>query len=60
MLQLLPSYQMLAMPIWALSRSASVKPVAKSWACDAPCDFGWVMRELQRLICPAMMRSDRG
>ena len=50
MLQLLPSYQMLAMPIWALSRSASVNPVANNWACEAPWDFGWVMRELQRLI----------
>ena len=60
MLQLLPSYQMLAMPIWALSRSASVNPVAKSWAWDAPWDFGWVMRELQRLICPAMTCSGEG
>ena len=40
MLQLLPSYQMLAIPICALSRSASVNPVARSCACDAPWDFG--------------------
>ena len=60
MLQLLPSYQMLAIPICALSRSASVNPVAKSWAWDAPWDLGWVMRALKRLIGTAMTDSGSG
>ena len=46
MLQVLPSYQTLAIPTWALSMSASVRPVPYSIACEAPWDGGWVMREL--------------
>src|SRR5687768_4330077 len=41
MLQVFPSYQTLAMPIWALFMSASVMPVPYSMACDAPWDRGW-------------------
>ena len=46
MLQVLPSYHMLAIPTCALSRSAGVRPVPRSIACDAPWARGWVMRAL--------------
>jgi hypothetical protein len=46
MLQVLPSYHMLAMPTCGLSRSAGWRPVPRSMACDAPCERGWVMRAL--------------
>ena len=45
-LQVLPSYHMLAMPTCALSISASVIPVPYNIAWDAPCDFTCVIREL--------------
>src|SRR4051794_18036589 len=45
MLQGLPSYQHDAMPTCALSRSAGVRPVAMSIACDAPWTAGWVILE---------------
>jgi hypothetical protein len=38
------------MPTWALFMSSSVRPVAYSIACEAPCERGWVMRELYLLI----------
>jgi len=50
MLQVFPSYHIAAMPIWALSRSAGESPVPSSIACEAPCERGWVMRELVRLM----------
>ena len=46
MLQVLPSYHMLAMPTCGFSRSAGWRPVPRSMACEAPCDRGWVIREL--------------
>ncbi len=46
MLQVLPSHQTVAMPTSALLMSSSVMPVPYSIACDAPCDFNWVTREL--------------
>src|SRR4029077_2805486 len=49
MLQVLPSYQTLAIPTWALFMSASVSPVPYSIACEAPCDLGCVTRELYLL-----------
>ncbi len=45
-LQVLPSYQTLEIPTSALSMSSRFRPVAYSIACDAPCDLGWVIREL--------------
>ena len=45
-LQVLPSYHMLAMPTCALSISASVIPVPYNIACEAPWDFTCVIREL--------------
>ncbi len=50
MLQLLPSYQTAEMPTSALSRSARLRPVACSIACEAPCEAGWVIRLLYLLI----------
>src|SRR5215470_7311830 len=49
MLQGLPSNQQEAIPTCALSRSASERPVAKSIACEAPCERGFVIRSLVRL-----------
>src|SRR5476649_443264 len=49
MLQGLPSYHTLAMPTCGFCMSASDMPVAYSIACDAPCDFCCVMRELNLL-----------
>ncbi len=46
MLQVLPSYQTLAMPTWALFMSASVIPVPYNMACEAPWLLGWVIRRL--------------
>src|SRR5687768_4462868 len=46
MLQGLPSNQTLEMPTCGLDMSSSVRPVAYSIACDAPCDLGCVIREL--------------
>ena len=43
MLHGLPLYQTEDMPTWAFDMSASVSPVAYSIACEAPCDFGWVI-----------------
>ena len=45
MLHGLPSYQQAAIPICGLLRSALLKPVANSIACDAAWLFGWVIRE---------------
>ena len=49
MLQVLPSYHMLAIPTCGLSRSAGCRPVPRSMACEAPCERGCVMRALVRL-----------
>ena len=45
-------------PIWGLTMSASVSPVAYSMAWEAPCDLGWVMRALN-LFRPAGGRGDQ-
>ena len=45
MLQGFPSYHMLAIPTWGLSRSAGWRPVAYSIAWDPPCERGCVMRD---------------
>ena len=45
MLQVLPSYHMLQMPTCGFCRSASVRPMPYSIACDAPWLRGWVTRE---------------
>src|SRR6185369_16087758 len=49
MLHDFPSYHTLEMPICGLFISSSVRPVAYSIACDAPCDRGCVTRELYLL-----------
>jgi len=49
MLQVLPSYHMLAIPTWGLSRSAGCRPVPSSIAWEAPWERGWVIRALVRL-----------
>src|SRR5258706_15898594 len=46
MLQVLPSHHMLQMPTCGFWRSAGVRPVPYSIACDAPWLRGWVIREL--------------
>src|SRR5882762_60963 len=46
MLQVLPSHHMLQIPTCGFCRSAGVRPVPYSIACDAPWLRGWVMREL--------------
>src|SRR5687768_2727256 len=45
MLHVLPSYHMLQMPTCGFCRSASVRPMPYSIACDAPWLRGWVTRE---------------
>jgi hypothetical protein len=39
--------------------SASVSPVAYSIACDAPCDLGWVIRELYLFSSTIEMRRQQ-
>jgi len=51
MLHGLPEYQTDEIPTWALFKPSSVMPVAYSIACDAPCDFGWVMVAETLLSC---------
>src|SRR5438552_14348214 len=46
----LPSYQTLATPTCGFCISSSESPVAYSIACDAPCDFGCVILELNLLF----------
>src|SRR5437016_10313825 len=46
MLQGLPSYQMLAIPTCGFCMSSSESHVAYNIACDAPCDLGCVILEL--------------
>src|SRR5213596_2904423 len=50
MLQGLPSYQILAIPTCGFCMSSSESPVAYSIACDAPCDLGCVILELNLLF----------
>src|SRR4030095_6317145 len=50
MLQVLPSYHMLQMPTCGFCRSASVRPMPYSIACDPPWLRGWVTREEYLLI----------
>jgi hypothetical protein len=57
MLQEFPSYHMLAMPTCAFAMSASLKPVAYSMACDAPCEAGSVIRRLVRLSWSGILES---
>jgi hypothetical protein len=45
---------MLAMPTCALFISAGCKPVAYNIACEAPCDGGCVIRELNLFNCSAI------
>src|SRR4030095_12694854 len=45
MLQVLPSYHMLQIPTWAFCKSASVRPMPYSIACDAPWLRGCVTRD---------------
>src|SRR4029079_12552168 len=61
MLQVLPSYQTLAMPIWALFRSSGERPVPRSMAWLPPWLLGWVMWEenLLRLVI-GQGTGDRG
>jgi hypothetical protein len=53
-LQVLPSYQTLAIPTCALSISSRVMPVPYSIACEAPCERGCVIRELYLFNCSAI------
>ena len=46
MLQVLPSHHMLAMPTCGFCKSAGVRPVPYSIACEAPWLRGCVIREL--------------
>lgn len=57
MLQGLPSNHMDEMPTWALFMSASLRPVAYSMACEAPCDLGWVMEEETLLSFSSLQRG---
>ena len=67
MLQVLPSYHMLQMPTCGFCRSASVRPMPYSIACDAPWLRGWVTREEYLFIGiagsasrnPAYVRGER-
>src|SRR5258706_5409292 len=62
MLQVLPSHHMLQIPTCGFCRSAGVRPVPYSIACDAPWLRGCVIRELYLFVatCHCLLPGPKG